>query len=148
MDPDPIQRIAAAVTPAVMVSACALIALGLDNQAGRMTTRIRDLMRERRSGPAEGARADALLRQARILARRHAFLARALAATYVAMLCFVVTSLIALGQGVAAIPAWVTPVAFAVGVVLLGAVAVLAIATIVLARTAILIELEDPSSVA
>ena len=32
-----LQRIAQAVTPAVMVSACGLIALGLDNQVSRMS---------------------------------------------------------------------------------------------------------------
>src|SRR3989337_1419441 len=52
VQPDAIQRIAAAVTPAVMVSACALIALGLDNQVSRMAMRLRELAREHRALPA------------------------------------------------------------------------------------------------
>ncbi|WP_426756854.1 hypothetical protein [Myxococcus sp. Y35] len=65
-----------------------------------------------------------------ILDRRHAILARAIAFTYTALLAFVVTS--------------VLPVAsFSVGVVLLGATALLVLASLRLSRRAIKLERQE-----
>ena len=66
-----LQQIAAAVTPAVMVSACGLLALGLDNQAARMTTRMRDLAKEHRTLASDHARRATIREQVRVLERRH-----------------------------------------------------------------------------
>ena len=93
-----IRLIGAAVTPAVMVSGCGILATGLDNQVSRITARVRDMVREWRTLP-EGHLRRALLREeVAILDRRHALLARALMLDYAALLSFVATSLLYLVQ--------------------------------------------------
>ena len=131
------QQIAAAVTPAVMVSACGLVALGLDNQISRMANRLRELVREHRSPDAPPARRAALAAQVAVLDRRHALYFRALILNYAALLSFVLTSLLWLAEAFVAIPAEIPVAVFALGVVMLAAMAVLVIASIHLARTTI-----------
>lgn len=97
---NPIQQIAAAVTPAVMVSACGLIALGLDNQAARMAARLRELAREWRELEPGNPRRALLAGQVRAFDRRHGFYFRALLLNYGALFAFVVTSLLWLLQAV------------------------------------------------
>ncbi|MHB8879386.1 MAG: DUF2721 domain-containing protein [Myxococcaceae bacterium] len=143
MDIDPLQRIAAAVTPAVMVSACGLVALGLDNQVGRMTNRVRDMTRELRQGNADPARVEVLRAQIRILARRHVFLVRALGLTYFALLTFVCTSLLYLAQGIVPVTLGVPLAVFSIGVAALGAVSVYALRAMVLSRAALRLEVGE-----
>jgi len=138
-----LQQIAAAVTPAVMVSACGLIALGLDNQTARMAMRMRDLAREWRALPAENARRERLARQIGVLDRRHGLYSRALLLDYGALLAFVVTSLLWLAQVFMAVPPELPVSVFAAGVLMLGAMAVLAIASVHLSRKALRIEWDE-----
>ncbi|BDG08068.1 DUF2721 domain-containing protein [Anaeromyxobacter paludicola] len=139
MTGDALQRIAAAVTPAVMVSACGLIALGLDNQASRMAMRLRELAGEHRR--EEGAdRRPHLREQVAILGRRHRLIARALLLDYAALLAFVATSLLSLAQGLVPIPAEVPFLTFLAGVLGLGAMAVFAILAVNLAGAALRLE--------
>jgi hypothetical protein len=140
LDVSSLRLIGAAVTPAVMVSGCGILATGLDNQIGRMTTRMREMMREWRALP-EGHPRRALLREeVGILDRRHALQARALMLDYAALLSFVVTSLLYLVQRTLEIPEVAPVVAFALGVVLLGGIAVYALASLRLGRRAIELE--------
>ncbi|HEY3445522.1 MAG TPA: DUF2721 domain-containing protein [Myxococcales bacterium] len=134
------QRIASAVTPAVMVSACGLIALGLDNQAARMANRLRELTREFRDPSRPTERQPMLAEQIRVLGRRHQLYATALLLNYAALLAFVVTSLLYLAQGVVALPSAAPIVAFTIGVVLLGAMALFVLSSLRLARSALLLE--------
>jgi hypothetical protein len=143
-----IQQIGAAVTPAVMVSACGLIALGLDNQTARMANRLRELAREWRDLPGGHPRRAVLRRQVMVLDRRHGLYSRALLLNYGALFAFVVTSVLWLAQGVTPVPNELPVVAFALGVVMLGAMAVLVIASIQLARSALVHEAEDVIGVA
>jgi hypothetical protein len=131
---EPLQQIAAAVTPAVMVSACGLIALGLDNQIARMSVRLRDLAREHREPDLSRARRETVAAQVAVLDRRHGLYFRALILVYAAMFAFVLTSLLWLGQAFARIPAELPVVTFALGVVMLAGMAVLTIASVQLAR--------------
>jgi hypothetical protein len=140
MDLSSLRLIGAAVTPAVMVSGCGILATGLDNQVARMTTRMRDMMREWRSLPEEHSRRVMLREEVAILDRRHVLLARALMLAYAALLSFVVTSLLYLVQGNFAIPKEAPVVAFSLGVGMLGGVAVFALASLRLGRKAILLE--------
>lgn len=141
MDPEALERIAAAVTPAVMVSACGLIALGLDNQAARMAMRLRDLVRELRGLDEEPGRREAVRRQVAILTARHRHYARALTLNYGALLLFVLTSLLYLAQGVlGGATVELALVAFTAGVSLLGVMAVFVLASLRLARSAIELE--------
>jgi uncharacterized protein DUF2721 len=138
-----LQQIAAAVTPAVMVSACGLIALGLDNQAARMAMRLRDLAHEWRELPAGNGRRPILARQVAVLDRRHGLYTRALLLNYGAILAFVATSLLWLAQALFPVPPELPLVVFAAGVLMLGALAVLVIASIYLARAALVHEAEE-----
>jgi hypothetical protein len=131
------QQITAAVTPAVMVSACGLIALGLDNQISRMGLRLRELAREHRAEGVAPERRAAVARQVAVLDRRHGLYFRALILNYGALFAFVVTSLLWLGQGLAPLPAELPLVVFAMGLLMLAALAVLVIAAIHLARRTI-----------
>jgi hypothetical protein len=132
-----LQQIAAAVTPAVMVSACGLIALGLDNQISRMANRVRDLVREHRSPGAPAGRRLALAAQVTVLDRRHALYYRALILNYAAMFSFLLTSLLWLAQALFPLPSELPVLVFAVGVLMLAGMAVLVIASIHLARNTI-----------
>src|SRR5512138_3122104 len=118
-----LQQIAAAVTPAVMVSACGLIALGLDNQISRMSARLRDLVREARSASLPASRRTLVAAQVAVLDRRHALYSRALLLNYGALFAFVLTSLLWLGQAVLPIPSEIPVLFFAVGVFALAAMA-------------------------
>jgi hypothetical protein len=140
---DPLQRMAVAVTPAVMVSACGLLALGLDNQAGRMATRLRDLARELRDLPAGHRRRAPVRAQMGLFARRHQLLAHALLCDYAALLSFVLASALSLAQGPAAgsVAARLPLLCFALGVFALACLALLALASLYLSRAALRIEL-------
>ncbi|SET71538.1 DUF2721 domain-containing protein [Stigmatella erecta] len=150
VDISSIRVIGAAVTPAVMVSGCGILATGLDNQVARITTRIRDMVREWRTLP-EGHRRRGVLRQeVAIMDRRHALLARALMLDYAAILSFVVTSLLYLLQRRFGVPEVAPVVSFSLGVVLLGSIAVFALASLRLSRRALALEkqelFEEPSA--
>ncbi len=140
MDVSSLRLIGAAVTPAVMVSGCGILATGLDNQVARMTTRMREMMREWRTLPEGHSRRAMLREEVAILDRRHVLLARALMLAYAALLSFVVTSLLYLVQRHFEIPEQAPVVAFSLGVVLLGGIAVFALASLRLGRKAILLE--------
>ena len=138
--PDPLQRIAVAVTPAVMVSACGLVALGLDNQVSRMALRLRELAgRYRALDPADRARTQ-VRRQIELFDLRHRILTRALLLDYAGLFLFVLTSLLSLAQGVLPLPAELPLGVFACGVLCLGGMAVYAIRSLRNARTALRIE--------
>jgi hypothetical protein len=137
-----LQQIAAAVTPAVMVSACGLVALGLDNQTARMANRLRELVREFRADDAPSRR-NLLAHQVRVLDRRHALYSRALLLNYGALFAFVLTSLIWLGEAILPIPPVLPVVTFAIGVGLLAAMALLVIRSIMLARKTVKVEASD-----
>lgn len=132
-----LQQIGAAVTPAVMVSACGLVALGLDNQVARMSMRLRDLAREWRELPAATPRRALLRSQIAVLDRRHGLYSRALLLNYGALFAFVITSLLWLAQALWPVPPEIPLVTFAFGVAMLAAMAVLVIASVNLARTTI-----------
>lgn len=147
LDLSSIRLIGTAVTPAVMVSGCGILATGLDNQIARMTTRMRDMMREWRTLPDGHPRRPVLREEVAILDRRHALLARAIGLTYAALLSFVITSLLYLAKRHVDIPEALPVVPFSLGVVLLGTMAVFALASLRLSRHAIALErqeLEEP----
>jgi len=131
---EPLQQIAAAVTPAVMVSACGLVALGLDNQIARMSVRLRELAREHRDSDLSRSRRQMVAAQVAVLDRRHGLYFRALILVYAAMFAFVLTSLLWLGQAFVPIPVELPVVVFALGVLMLAGMAVLAMASVQLAR--------------
>lgn len=140
MDVGAIQKIASAVTPAVMVSACGLIALGLDNQAGRMTMRMREMTREYRGLLPSSTRRGLVRTQVTILNRRHRHLTRALLLTYASMFSFVVTSMLYLAPG---LPPEAAVGTFTLAVIMLAGVALCALASARLSRDAIVLEEQE-----
>jgi hypothetical protein len=138
-DAEAIQRIAGAVTPAVMVSACGLLALGLDNQAARMSGRLRELVKEFRACD-DGARADVLRREARVLSKRHGLYVGALLTNYAALLAFVLTSATALWLGGSQDGRVFVVGLFGLGVLLLAATAICTLLSVRMSREAILLE--------
>jgi hypothetical protein len=116
-----------------MASACGLVALGLDNQIARMSTRVRELAREHREG-LSAARHALVEAQVRVLDRRHGLYSRALLLVYGALFAFVVTSLLWLADSFVEIPAAFPLILFGLGVGMLAAMAVLVVASIHLAR--------------
>ena len=140
VSPDALQSIAIAVTPAVMVSACGLIALGLDNQVARMSARLRELAREHRELPEPNARRELLRRQVEAFDGRHRILTVALQLDYGALLGFVVTSLLELSAGLLPVPALLPIVTFTAAVVMLAGMAVLVMRSMSRARSALKLE--------
>jgi len=136
-DTEALSRIAAAVTPAVMVSGCGLLALGLDNQAARMTGRLRELAREFRATD-DTRRLRHIQTQTAILSQRHRLYTFALMANYTALLSFLLTSATALWSGAAT----QQPIMalFGGGVLLLATMAVCTLLSVRLSRRAIEIE--------
>jgi hypothetical protein len=143
LPPDAVQRLTVAVTPAVMVSACALAALGLDNQVARMSARLRELAREHRDLPGEHARRTLVRRQVVAFDERHKLLTTALKLDYGALLAFVVTSFITLATALLPVPTGLPLLIFAAGVALLGMMSVYVIKSMALARRAISLEREE-----
>ncbi len=143
MSTDALPRIASAVTPAVMVSACGLIALGLINLSQVLSGRLRELTREHRAGPTAEARRGVIRKQVAILGRRHRTITWALFLDYGAILAFTLTSLLFLGHGLVALPAVVEAALFLVGVLLLCGAAGFAIAAVHLDGGALRLEQLD-----
>jgi hypothetical protein len=140
LEPDALERITIAVTPAVMVSACGLVALGLDNQVARMSQRLRELAREHRNIPQDYARRALVREQVASFDMRHRILTRALQLDYGALLAFVVTSLLELSAGLLPIPLAVPLLTFAAGVLMLGGMAVGVMRSMGRARSALVVE--------
>jgi hypothetical protein len=143
MSVDALQRIASAVTPAVMVSACGLLALGLDNQANRLSLRLRELARELRGLGVATRRRELVRRQVELFSRRHAFLVRALVLDYVALLAFITTSLFVLLAGSVGVPDELPVVSFALGVLLLSAMAIFVVLAHLKSRHALELEQDE-----
>lgn len=135
--------IVVAVTPAVMLSACALAALGLDNQAARMTMRLRELAHEFRSLPEEAPRRRTIREEVDILSRRHAHYTRSLLCTYGSLLAFVVTSLTALAAGYTGWSDVVPLVFFTSGVLMLIAAVTFTLLAVRMSREAVVLEERD-----
>ncbi|MCY1017208.1 DUF2721 domain-containing protein [Pyxidicoccus sp. MSG2] len=140
LDFSSIRLIGMAVTPAVMVSACGTLVSGLDNQIARMSSLVREMVRDWRLLPEGDPRRAMLREQVAILDRRHAILSRAIRITYWALLSFVVTSMLYLAKRHTEVPEMLPMVSFSVGVVLLGGMALLALASVRLGRRAIALE--------
>jgi uncharacterized protein DUF2721 len=122
---DVVQGISSAVAPAGFVSACALAALGLDNQCARLAQRLREAAAAR-SGLPRGPERRALARRIAILGRRHVLAARALLFCYGALAALVACSLALAAPAALGVPREVAVLAFALGALQLGATAALA----------------------
>lgn len=87
--------IGAALAPAVLISASALMLLGLQNKYTAVSGRVRDLGRERRALPPEGrdTRLRSIETQTNYFLTRLRLMRGAIATLYAALLLFVLTSM-------------------------------------------------------
>ncbi len=124
MEPQVLQVISSAIVPVVMVSAAGLLSMGVQTKNLHLADRVRTLMAEYRlliADPTHLTRCEEIETQLAFFRQRISISQRALEAVYLAMVAFVVTSLL-----LAATP-WIgarvtTPLAgavFLLGVVLL-----------------------------
>jgi hypothetical protein len=91
---EPLQIVATAVTPVVMVSATAILAGGVNTRYISISDRVRSLSHEfRDSQTSESRRAD-IKRQMSIFLRRIHLVSSAIRMCYVAMACFVLMALV------------------------------------------------------
>jgi uncharacterized protein DUF2721 len=123
MDPQGLQTITSALAPVVMISAAGLLFMGMQTKNLHLGDRIRMLTTEYRalpSDPAHEPRRRQLGDQLGLFERRLRLSQHALESIYLAIVCFVVTSLLLLGAATSALFApRVTLAIFVVGVALL-----------------------------
>jgi hypothetical protein len=151
-----VQAIQAILAPAIMVSACGLLLLGLLNRYTMIMSRIRALNEERRrlvrattppgeAAAAEVARLASVLRQLEDLVNRVRLLRNAVMCQVLAVGCFVLTSLL-IGLRVAG-PAWLALVhplpVFVLGMVVLFAGVVFEGTDVIRAYRTIRLELDE-----
>ena len=97
MDPQNLQVITSAVAPIVMVSAAGLLFMGMQAKNLHLSDRIRALMAEYRTlaaRPADEARRKQIREQIVLFDQRIHLSQRALELLYIAIVCFVLTSLL------------------------------------------------------
>jgi hypothetical protein len=124
MDASNLESLTAAVAPVVMVSAAGLLFNGVQTKNLHLSDRIRSLAAEHRDPATTPERQAQLLAQLPLFDKRIRLSQRSLEMIYVAILCFVVTSLLlasALWIGPPALPIVVT-------LIFLGGVAALTLA--------------------
>jgi len=85
--------IAAAVTPVVMLSATAALALSITNKYGMLAARIRALSTEYRHVETTAARRENIREQLLLFSRRFEYASRAHQGLYLAAICFTATAL-------------------------------------------------------
>src|SRR5579862_6452474 len=89
-----LQLISAAVTPVVMISACAALILGINNKHSSIADRIRTSLAESRLPGTQAARRKQLGEQIPLFYRRYLFTWASLVALYVAVMVFTLTTLL------------------------------------------------------
>ena len=114
--------IGSALAPAALLSATALLLLGLQNKYTALSNRVRELQREKRGFPGEGheTRLISINLQTDFLLKRLRHVRRAITALYIALLFFVLTSFtITIGMLFQAEQALVTMLFFVAGIVMM-----------------------------
>src|SRR5438552_10239630 len=91
-----LQLISAAVTPVVMISACAALILGINNKHTGISDRLRNLLVECRNSDTPKERRDQLLEESAVFYRRFRLTLYSLFALYAAVIAFTLTALLLL----------------------------------------------------
>ena len=145
MGPDALSTLTSAVAPVVMVSAAGLLFTGVQAKNLHLADRIRGLTAERRLATADESRRQQITDQLPLFRRRITLTQRSLNMLYVAIFCFVATSLLlasSLWIGLRVLPV-ITTIVFAGGVVVLVVALAFQFAEMVLALRTIEIEMGD-----
>ena len=147
MTPDALSTLTSAVAPVVMVSAAGLLLTGVQAKNLHLADRIRSLTAERRLRTTEETRRAQIGEQLPLLLRRVRLSQWSLNMLYVAIFCFVVTSLLlasSLWIGLRMLPV-ITTMVFAAGVAVLVVALVLEFLEMVIGLRTIEIEMRDKS---
>lgn len=134
-----IETISAAVTPVVLVSASALLVVGVGSKHQNMSDRVRNLAAEWRS-PNTGARRASIERQLLLLRRRIRFSAFAHRALYISILTFLAMALLLLFDAAAVVAILIL---FIIGIALVVAAVACEIVELSLARRTLDDEVAD-----
>jgi Protein of unknown function (DUF2721) len=121
MELQSLQVITSAIAPVVMVSATGLLFVGVQVKHLHLADRLRALMTEYRTlgaDPAHQERREQIVAQLILFTQRIRLSLRALELLYVAVFCFVMTSLVLISESFTAplVTPAVTPVIFVLGV--------------------------------
>jgi|SRR5882724_3621702 len=121
MELQSLQMITSAIAPVVMVSAAGLLFMGVQAKHLHSTDRLRTLMTEYRTlgtDPAHQERREQIVAQVVLFTKRLRLSLRALELLYVAVFCFVMTSLVLVSESFTAqlVTPAVTPLMFVLGV--------------------------------
>jgi hypothetical protein len=140
---DPLQIVATAVTPVVMVSATAILAGGVNSRYISISERMRGLAAEfRRPETTEVRRAD-ISKQITIFVRRIYLVAWSIRMCYMAMACFVLMALVITATAFRQILIAVTVPMFVVGIAFVITAIVLQLLELRASYGTILLEVKD-----
>ena len=143
MGPDALSTLTSAVAPVVMVSAAGLLFTGVQAKNLHLADRIRGLTAERRLATTADPRRHQISEQLPLFLKRIRLSQRSLNMLYVAIFCFVATSLLLASSvwiGLHVLPV-ITTIIFASGLVVLVGALVFQFAEMVLALRTIEIEM-------
>jgi len=147
MDPQSLQALTSAVAPVVMVSAAGLLFNGVQTKNLHLSDRVRALMAEYRHPATPPQRVAQAAAELRLFRTRLRLSQHSLEMIYVAIVCFVLTSLLLaslLWAGPPVVPGVVT-VMFVIGVALLVIALVLELAEMWISLRTIELEMADLS---
>ncbi len=140
---DPLQIVATAVTPVVMVSATAILAGGVNSRYISISDRMRMLANEfRNPQTAEARRAD-IAKQISIFVRRIYLVAWSIRMCYMAMACFVLMALVITATAFRQMLIAITVPIFIVGIAFVISAIVLQLLELKASYGTILLEVKD-----
>jgi hypothetical protein len=140
---DPLQIVATAVTPVVMVSATAILAGGVNSRYISISDRMRNLASEFRNPQTTDARRADITKQINIFVRRIYLVAWSIRMCYTAMACFVLMALVITATAFRQMLIAVTVPMFVLGIAFVIAAIVLQLLELKASYGTILLEVKD-----
>ena len=136
--------ISSAVTPVVLISACAALIMGTNNKIMVVTDRLRHIAAEYRQAATSPARRQQILEQIPVFYRRYRLSWYAQTLLYVAVTLFITTTLqiILIQRQLTFIP-WLSLLFFGIGILLMLVACCLEIREVFLSRRCMEIEIHD-----
>jgi hypothetical protein len=140
---EPLQIVATAVTPVVMVSATAILAGGINSRYMAISDRIRSLSHEFRDPQTPQSRRHDIAQQMTIFVRRVSLVSWAIRLCYTAMACFVLMALVITATAVRLMLEAATIPMFVLGIIFLITAIVLQLLELKASNSTIQLEVKD-----
>jgi Protein of unknown function (DUF2721) len=140
---DPLQIVATAVTPVVMVSATAILAGGVNSRYISISDRVRSLAHEYRDPQTPLARRADISKQMNVFVRRINLVSWAIRLCYVAMACFVLMALVITATAFRQMLIAITVPMFVLGIAFVIAAIILQLLELTASNGTILMEVKD-----